>query len=270
MSKRLDDKIVAVIGAGSGIGVAVARQAAAEGATLICLDLYPERAQKTANAIGARSGRIDITNGQETGEVIEELAKEFGRLDGIVATPGYNVRKGILEYSEEEFDRVVSINLKGSFNLLQAAGKVMTQAEKGSIVLFSSIRDNLVEPGQSVYAATKAGVVQLVKTAAAEFGGAGVRVNAIAPGVVETPLTEPIRSHPEWYEAYAMRNVLGRWADPEEIAGPTNFLLSDAASYITGTVLYIDAGWTSVDGRFHPPGIEIPGKRERMGVPHQI
>ena len=112
-----------------------------------------------------------------------------------------------------------------------------------------------MEPGQSVYAATKAAIVQLVRTAAAEFGPHGVRVNALAPGVVDTPLTAPIRDRPEWYAAYAERNALKRWATPEEIAEPTVFLCSDAASYVTGSVLFVDAGWTAIDGRFQPPGM---------------
>ena len=121
--------------------------------------------------------------------------------------------------------------------------------------MFSSIRSLVVEPGQSIYAATKAGIVQMVKALAAELGPSGVRVNAIAPGVVETPLTEPIKAHPDWYKAYAARNVLGRWAEPEEMVGPTIFLASDAASYVTGSVLFVDGGWTAVDGRYTPPGM---------------
>jgi len=140
-------------------------------------------------------------------------------------------------------DAGLAVNLKGNFNVLQAAGRIMTAQGRGSIVLFSSIRSQVVEPGQSVYAATKAGIVQLVRTAAAEFGPSGVRVNA------------PIKAQADWYAAYAEKNVLRRWARPEEIAEPTVFLCSDAASYVTGAVLFVDAGWTAVDGRFQPPGM---------------
>jgi NAD(P)-dependent dehydrogenase (short-subunit alcohol dehydrogenase family) len=106
-----------------------------------------------------------------------------------------------------------------------------------------------------VYAATKAGIVQLVRTAASEFGPSGVRVNAVAPGVVDTPLTKPIKANPDWYAAYSAKSALGRWAKPEEIAAPTIFLASDAAAYVTGTVLFVDGGWTAQDGRFTPPGM---------------
>ena len=165
------------------------------------------------------------------------------------------MRKKLLDYAEDEFDRVVRINLKGSFNVVRAAGRLMTTQQSGSIVIFSSIRSLVVEPGQAIYAMTKAGILQLVRGAACEFGAAGVRVNAVGPGVIETPLTAPIKAQAEWYQAYANKNILKRWGRPEEMVGPTLFLISDAASYVTGTILYADGGWLAVDGRFTPPGM---------------
>jgi NAD(P)-dependent dehydrogenase (short-subunit alcohol dehydrogenase family) len=102
---------------------------------------------------------------------------------------------------------------------------------------------------------TKAGIVQLVKTAATEWATQGVRVNALGPGVVETPLTAPIKNNPAWYDAYAKKAPMQRWAQADEMVGPTLFLLSDAASYVTGTVLFADGGWLAADGRFTPPGM---------------
>ena len=113
------------------------------------------------------------------------------------------MRKPLLDYTSDEFDRVIRLNLKGSLLIAQAAGRVMRDNKRGSIILFSSIRSVTVEPGQGVYAATKAGLVQLARTFAAELGSFGVRVNCIAPGVVETPLTQPIKQKKEWYDAYA-------------------------------------------------------------------
>jgi NAD(P)-dependent dehydrogenase (short-subunit alcohol dehydrogenase family) len=257
---RLDDKVIAVIGAGSGIGEAVARGAAAQGARVYCLDLAPQAASGAAERIrqaggSAEAGAVDITDGEATQATLSYVAQNGGRLDGVVCTPAINVRKKLLDYSEDEFERVVRVNLRGTFNVLRAAGRIMVGQGSGSIVAFSSIRSLVVEPGQSVYAMTKAGVLQLARTAAAEFGPSGVRVNAVGPGVVETPLTGPIKAQPDWYNAYANRSILKRWATADEMAGPTLFLLSDAASYVTGTILYADGGWLAIDGRFTPPGM---------------
>lgn len=257
---RLDGKSVAVIGAGSGIGAACAVGASRQGAHVACLDIIEGNAAATAAAIVANGGAadaaaIDITDGDRTAQVIQDIRDRHGHLDGVICTPSINVRKTLLNYSEDEFDRVVRVNLKGSFNVVRAAGRVMVPQRSGSIVVFSSIRSLVVEPGQSVYAMTKAGIVQLVRGAAAEYGSAGVRVNALGPGVVETPLTAPIKANKDWYDAYANKNILKRWASADEMAGPTIFLLTDAASYVTGTILYADGGWLAADGRFTPPGM---------------
>jgi NAD(P)-dependent dehydrogenase (short-subunit alcohol dehydrogenase family) len=257
---RLDGKTVAVIGAGSGIGEAVAIGAAQQGAHVICLDLNADTAATTADKIGkaggsAQADKVDITNLTSVRDALVNSLQRRKSLDGLVCTPAINVRKPILKYTEEEFDRVVNVNLRGNFNVLRAGGELMTLQGSGSIVLFSSIRSLVTEPGQSVYSMTKAGIVQLVRTAATEWGEKGVRVNAIGPGVIETPLTAPIKAQPEWYKAYADKTPMKRWAKAEEMAGPTVFLLSDAASYVTGTILFADGGWLANDGRFTPPGI---------------
>ena len=257
---RLDGRVAAVIGAGSGIGEAVAEACAGQGARVACFDADEPRARAVAERIGvaggaAESGRLDLRDRAAVDAALDALRARHGRLDIAVCTPSINVRKPVLAYSEEEVDRVLSLNLKGNFNLLRAAGRIMTAQRSGAIVLFSSIRGVVVEPGQSVYAATKAGIVQMARAAAAEFGPHGVRVNAVAPGVVDTPLTAQVKADKQWYDAYAAKSILGRWARPEEIAGPTVFLVSDAASYITGAVLFVDGGWTAVDGRFTPPGM---------------
>jgi NAD(P)-dependent dehydrogenase (short-subunit alcohol dehydrogenase family) len=256
----LEGKSVAVIGAGSGIGRAVAIGTAEQGAYVCCLDVKADTAAETAALIttaggDADSGECDIVDAASVGAAIAAAAARHGRLDGVVCTPAINVRKPILKYSGDEFDRVVQVNLRGNFNVLQSAGALMVAQRAGSIVLFSSIRSIVTEPGQSVYSMTKAGILQLVKTAATEWGTTGVRVNAVGPGVIETPLTAPIKQNPEWYNAYAMKNPMNRWAQASEMAGPTVFLLSDAASYVTGTILYADGGWLAADGRFVPPGM---------------
>ncbi|HSB09310.1 MAG TPA: SDR family NAD(P)-dependent oxidoreductase [Blastocatellia bacterium] len=252
---RLDGRVGVVIGAGSGIGQAAAKGLAAHGALVICADLQQEAAARTASEIGAsaRAVTLDVTRSQSVRDSLAAVSQEHGRLDIVVTTPGANVRKPILAYRDEEFDRVIELNLKGTFRVLREAGRLMSDNGGGSIIAFSSIRSQVVEPGQGVYAATKAGIVQMVRALAAELGSKRVRVNAIAPGVVETPLTRPIKDRPEWYAAYAAKSVFNRWASADEMAGPVVYLASDASSYVTGSVLFVDGGWTAVDGRFEPP-----------------
>lgn len=240
----LTGKTAVVIGAASGIGEAIAAGFARQGARVLALDIKPDASRQIE--------ALDITDGPAVDRVLAEIDRRHG-IDVLVCMPAVNVRKPILQYTDEELSLVLDVNMKGNFRVLRAAGRAMTARKKGSIILFSSIRSQSVEPGQSVYAATKAGIVQLARTAAAEFGPCGVRVNAIAPGVIETPLTAPIKANQAWYDAYAARSILGRWGRADEIVGPAIFLASEASSYVTGTVLFVDGGWLAVDGRYTPP-----------------
>lgn len=243
-----------VIGGGSGIGAESAKGLADHGASVTVADVRPQGAETTAAAIVASGGRaeaITLDIGDE-GEV-ERAIGGLEALDVLVCTPAINVRKVLLDYTLEEFERVMHLNMRGSFLVMRAAGRRMAEQRRGSIIFFSSIRSQVVEPGQGVYAATKAGTLQMIRALAAELGPLGVRANAVAPGVVETPLTLPIKNDPAWYRAYADKSALGRWAQASEMVGPVVYLASDAASYVTGTLLIVDGGWTAIDGRFTPP-----------------
>jgi NAD(P)-dependent dehydrogenase (short-subunit alcohol dehydrogenase family) len=248
-----------VIGAGSGIGEAVALGCARQGARVICLDVNEAAARQVSERAAGDGGQsesaaLDIRDASAVDRAFADLDARGG-VDIAICTPSINVRKPIMQYTDEELARVLDVNIKGNFHVLRAAGRVMTPRGKGSIILFSSVRSQVVEPGQGAYAATKAGIVQLARAAAAEFGPHGVRVNAIGPGVIETPLTAPIKANADWYNAYAAKSVFKRWGKPEELVGATVFLASDAASYVTGTVIFVDGGWLAADGRFSPPGM---------------
>src|SRR5690606_30932295 len=221
----LSGRTALVVGAGSGIGQASALALAAFGAHVVCADIVVDAAQSTAAAIADANGSaiaatVDLRDRGQIGELVASLPA----LDILVSTPSINVRKPMLELTEEDFDRVIGLNLRGTFSLLRAGGRRMAAAGRGSIIVFSSIRSQVIEPGQSIYAATKAGTVQLVRTLAAELGSSGVRANAIAPGVVDTPLTAPIKQKPDWYQAYADKSILKRWARADEMAGAVVFL----------------------------------------------
>lgn len=242
-----------VLGAASGIGKASAEALASLGASVHCADIDLAAVEATAAGIRAAGGeaeasRTDAADGGEIAALVRRARAALGRLDIAVTTPGINIRKLVLDYAEAEFDRVVDLNLKGTFFFFREVGRVMIEQRAGSLIACSSIRASTIEPGLAVYGATKAAISLLVKGFAAEIGGHGVRVNAIAPSIIETPLIAPIKARPEIYETYARHTVLGRWGQPSEVASAVAFLASDAASYVSGSTLMIDAGWTGIDG----------------------
>lgn len=250
----LSDRRALVIGGGSGIGRAGALGLAAHGAHVVVADLDPEAAGAVVDEIHVGGGSAEaLTVDVGDRDSVSALFDASGPLDVLVTTPAINVRKRLTEVTDDEFRRVVDLNLFGTFSVVTEAGRRMAAAGGGSIVVVSSIRSQVVEPGQGVYAATKAGVLQMVRALAAELGENGVRANALAPGVVETPLTEQIKNDESWYRAYAEKGALGRWAQPEEMAGPIVYLASDASSFVTGSLLVVDGGWLAVDGRYTPP-----------------
>ncbi|HHU10998.1 MAG TPA: SDR family oxidoreductase [Intrasporangiaceae bacterium] len=250
---RLDGRRAVVVGGGSGIGRESCLALAAAGAEVVCAD----RDLAAAEATAAAAPSADLVTAYSLDvldpDAVARAATDLDPVDTLVLTAGTNVRKPVLDYTAEEFERVVALNLRAAFDLVRAFGPGMAERGAGSIIALSSMRAIAVEPGQGVYAATKAGLLQLLRTVAAELGPRGVRANTIAPAGVATPLTQQIRTDPQWERAYADKTALGRWATPDEIAGVVVFLASDAASYITGTQIVVDAGWTAIDGRYTPP-----------------
>lgn len=248
---RMDGRTVVVVGGGGGIGREAALACAALGAEVVAADVNGDGARETASLAdggAVRAQELDVLDAA----AVRDAAQDWGDVDGLVVTVGHNIRKRIAEYSTEDFDKVMALNLRSYLTLTQAVAPGMAGRGRGSVVGFASMRAFQVEPGQSAYAASKAGLVQFLRTAAAEWGPYGVRFNAVAPGVVRTHLTDQIAADPKWYDAYAEASALRRWAKPEEIAGAVAYLISDASTFVTGSVLTVDGGWTAVDGRFDP------------------
>lgn len=247
----LTGKSVVLFGAAGGIGRECAYALAAHGARVLAADRDEAAVQDLAPTLGngSEGHAVDLLDAQS----VEDYAERVGPVDALVFTPAINVRKLIADYTDEEFDRVVGLNLAASFRLIRAFAPRLAANGGGSIVGFSSIRAATVEPGQGVYAATKAGLEMLLRTTASEFGTRSVRANAIRPGVVETALTEQLRSNQDWNRAYAEKSALGRWARPSELAGAVVYLVSDASTFVTGSVITVDGGWTAQDGRYTPP-----------------
>lgn len=253
----LSGRVAVVMGAGSGIGAGSARVLAGIGASVVCADLDPAGVSATVEEITAAGGTAvgttaDLRSKADVIATLDLANEQYGGFDVGVTTPGINIRKRVSDYADEEFDRIVELNLKGTFFFLQQASMRMAEQGSGSLIACSSMRAELVEPGLSVYASTKAAIQQLVRGLASEVGPRNVRVNSIAPGVIDTPLTRPLRDKPDFVKAYDEHTMLGRWGTADEVGAAVAFLASDASSYITGTNLPIDAGWVGIDGRFDP------------------
>jgi NAD(P)-dependent dehydrogenase (short-subunit alcohol dehydrogenase family) len=189
---RLDGKTALVLGAGSGIGKASAEAMAALGAIVICADKNKEGVEATAADVAVH-GRpevhvLDAGNGDAINALAEAIASTHKRLDIAVTTPAVHVRKLMLDYTDEEYDRVADLNLRGTFLFLRAFGRLMARQGGGSLIASSSVRATTLEPGLAIYGATKAGIIQMVRGLASEVGPSGVRVNAIVPSIVETAL----------------------------------------------------------------------------------
>jgi NAD(P)-dependent dehydrogenase (short-subunit alcohol dehydrogenase family) len=248
----LRGKTALVLGAASGIGKASAEALAALGAEVICADNNRDGVERTAMEIGAhvksQAHVVDAASASDIQALAEAVVKNGTRLDIAVTTPAIHVRKMFLDYTDEEYDRIVDLNLRGVFFFLRSFGRIMRDQNGGSLIATSSMRASTLEPGLAIYGATKAGIIQLVRGLASELGPYGVRVNAIVPSIVETPLVAPLKARADIFSKLAAHTVFNRWSQPSEVATAIAFLASDAASYITGSALMVDGGWTAIDG----------------------
>ncbi len=251
---RLEGRVIVITGAASGIGRAVARRAAAEGARVAVADIAHEGAADTAASIVAdggecRSHGVDVTRADEVAACLDAVAAEWGRIDGMMNNAGINGPTAtIVDYPEEDFDRVIAVNLKSVWLGMRAVVPHLKRAGGGAIVNTGSTASLTGYATLGGYTAAKHGVLGLTRTAAVEYALEGIRVNCICPGPVDTPLMQGIErtlmpDDPAGArQLFADTTALKRYADADEIAQLATFLLSDEASYLTGAAYSVDAG----------------------------
>ena len=242
---KLTGKVALVTGAAQGIGKAVALLLARNGADIVVSDINLEKAEETAKEIEsigrkAMAIKVNVANLNDVEQMVEAILEKFGKIDILVNNAGITRDKLILRMTEEDWDAVLNVNLKGTFNCTKAVVRHMSKQRSGKIVSIASVVGEMGNAGQANYSASKAGVIGFTKTIAREFAQRGINVNAIAPGYIETPMTEGL---PEKAKEELKRLIpMERLGKPEDVAEAVLFLVSEASSYITGQVLNVNGG----------------------------
>lgn len=248
---RFKDQGVLITGAGSGIGRETALHFGREGAAVAVADLDIKMAERTAEEIGKAGGKavamaVDVTDPKSVTTCVEASARRLGRLDVLVNSAGVREIVPVIDLTLEEWNRVMGVNVTGTFLMSQAfARHVLAAKTKAAIVNLASTLGVVAAPARAAYTASKHAVVGLTKEMAMEFGENGIRVNAVGPGVTRTPLTERYFQEEVFAQKVRDLHALGRWGETPEIAKAILFLASDDASFITGTTLLVDGGWTA-------------------------
>lgn len=240
----LGGQIAIVTGGAQGIGLAIARRLLAHGASVMIGDVDAGQAAEAARSLGAE-GRVDaracnVTKSEDHTALVEATIARFGRVDIFVNNAGITRDAYIGKMSEEAFDAVINVNLKGAWLGMKAVAPVLREQKSGSIVNISSLSGKIGNPGQTNYSAAKAGMVGMTKAGAKEFGPANVRVNAVMPGLIRTAMTLAMK--PEIYQAKEREVPMQRAGEPEEVADAVVFLASPLSSYITGAVIEVSGG----------------------------
>ena len=242
---RLDNKIAVVTGAAQGIGKVIAMHLVQKGASLVLCDIDLEMANEAAREIEEVGGKClalksDVSNMQDAEKIIKETVEHFGSLDILVNNAGITRDNVLIRMKEEQWDQVMAVNLKGTFNVTKAAIKVMMRKKSGKIVNIASITGLMGNAGQANYSASKAGVIGFTKSIAREYADRGITVNAVAPGFIETAMTDAI---PEREREELIRQIpVKKLGTPEDVANAVYFLVSEEASYITGQVIGVNGG----------------------------
>ena len=242
---RFEDRVAIVTGGSRGIGKQICLKLASEGARIAIFDIEETLLKEVAEQIRHMGSEVlllgvDISDFEKVDRAVKEVIDRFERIDILINNAGVNEDKLLLRMREKDWDKVLQVNLKGTFNCLRAVIRTMVKQREGKIINISSVIGLRGNVGQANYAASKAGIIGLTKSAAKEVGRYGITVNAIAPGFIDTPMTEKLQEKEK--ERFTSQIPLGRMGKPEEVASLVAYLASDEADYITGEVIKIDGG----------------------------
>ncbi len=249
MTGSLDDKVAFITGGGSGIGAATAKVFAREGAKVAVAEVNDDGGQQTVTEIRDAGGEAlfihtDVSEEDDVRSAVQQTVDHFGRLDCAFNNAGIFGESNLTaDYSREAWDRVIAVNLTGVWLCVREQIGQMLATGGGAIVNMASVAGLSGNPMGPAYSASKHGVIGVTKSAAKGYGSKGIRVNAVCPGIIDTPLSAPLPDDPEIAERLLRRHALGRWGEPREVGEVVAWLCSDAASFVTGVAMPVDAGY---------------------------
>ncbi|MFC5448464.1 SDR family NAD(P)-dependent oxidoreductase [Paenibacillus aestuarii] len=248
---NLDGKVALITGGCQGLGLEFSRALASAGANVVVTSRDERKAQASADAIRKETGRdtlgvvADVTDFAQIQAVVEQAVDTFGRLDILINNAGVNVRKPILEYDEQSWDLVQTTNLKAPFLCAKAVVPQMIKQKFGRIINIASMLGTVALPERSAYCSSKGGLIQLTKVMALEWAEHNITANAICPGPFATDMNQAVINNPDANQFFLNHLPVKRWGQPEELTGLMVYLASDLSSFMTGSAIVIDGGWTS-------------------------
>lgn len=248
---NLDGRVALITGGTQGLGFVMAQALSEAGANVVVTSRNKEKAISTANAIAQSTGtrtlgiEADVTASEQVESMVKSVVNDFGRIDILINNAGVNVRKPIEEFDEASWDLVQNTNLKAPFLCSRAVSPYMKEQRYGRVINVASMLGLVALPERSAYCSSKGGLIQLTKVLALEWANYNITVNALCPGPIATELNAAVLNNPEANQFFLNHIALGRWGRPEEVIGPIVYLASEASSFMTGSAMIVDGGWTA-------------------------